>query len=199
MVFPNVKISTTQNYIKALPPKEPSTPATTATGLPLGTTTLGDRAYQFGIAQRQSALIHQSGGQSFEAASQLLKVVSQRLAEHLPHPRLATGIVNSIWFSFDLAEKVNAARSPGVTRLNKALVAAGLTAEAASVIGNLFSVPGVDSAATIVSFVAEHGGASSSGTVEISAADAGEFAAALAGVDDLADVRQALMALAGGK
>ena len=193
-----MKIDTTQkNSIPALPYK-PAAPAPRPDWRPLGGSTVGNVAYQFGVQNSQSSLFQGAGGSAAEAGVQILRVLSKHIAGALPHAKWATGIVNTFWFSFDVRNRVIAARSPGVSRLAKALIGAGLAAEAATMIADWFEIRGVDQAAAVVSFVAKHGDHSTLGTVEISTEDANAFAEELVGLGDLTEVRDALRALASG-
>lgn len=106
--------------------------------------------------------------------------------------------MNGLWFSFDVGNQLIAARSPGISRLGKALIKAGLAAEAAAMVADWFEIRGVDQAATVVSFIAKHGDSSTLGTVQISTEDANAFAEEFVGLGDLAEVRDALKALASG-
>jgi len=190
-----MKISTTQNYIVGISPSKPSPPTPAPVGRPLGAGAIRNIPYQFGLQNNQALLLQGAAGSDAEVGVRILRVLSKQIAGTLPHAKLATGIVNSLWFSFDLTSQAIAARSPGISRLTKALISAGLAAEAATIIAGWFELRGLDEAASVVSFVAQHGDNSTLGTVEICAADANAFAEELVGVGDMAEVRDALMAL----
>src|SRR5277367_4745678 len=190
-----MKISTSPNYIVGISPSKPSPVPPALDVRPLGGGVIRDVPYQFGLQNNQTLLMQDAAGSESEVGVQILRVLSKQIAGALPHAKLASGLVDSLWFSLDLRSQMITARSPGTTRLAKALISAGLAAEAATIVAGWFEVRGLGEAAAVVSFVVTHGDHATPGTVEISAADANAFAEGLAGVGDVAEVRDALLAL----
>jgi hypothetical protein len=140
-------------------------------------------AYQFGVRGVPPAWLRgRSNDDQYKAALQLLRFMSRRIAEALPHHgKLATEAVNAIWLAFDAKKLSDAVRASPANSLVNSFQALGVAAELADNLGDLFNVRGLSQAAVTVGFVAERGGNVMLGEAQCSQADALSYALELRG------------------
>jgi hypothetical protein len=183
--------------VRAADPK-PEPPARPLGGSALGSLQIGGVPCQFGLQSAQNNLLEGADGTTAQVGIQLLRFISKQVAATLHHEKLATGVVNGLWFAFDIKKKLDATRAAPQKKATKALLALGLGAEGAGIVAELFDHRGLGQAAVTVQFVAEQGDKVTRGVVDLSPEDANAFALDINGEGDVAELSEALKALGGG-
>jgi hypothetical protein len=192
-----MRISTTP----ALPARTVATksdpPSRPLGGSALGSLQVGGVPYQFGLQGAQNDLLQSADGTTAQVGIKLLRFISKQVAASLHHEKLATGVVNGLWFAFDIKRKLDATHAVPKNKATKALLALGLGAEGAGIFAELFNHRGLGQAAVTVQFVAEQGDKLTRGVVDLSPEDVNAFALDINGEGDVAEFSEVLKALGG--